>query len=117
MLSSNSISNATWWVPLTFTTQEAPDFNMTQPQLWLENVQSTVVDGLPGNTSWVLFNVHETGIFLFLIDLMTPDQVQSLYGLKLQHDYECLIWKDVGSIDCGIFKYFRQSSYCMFSLL
>ncbi|PNF34108.1 Aminopeptidase N [Cryptotermes secundus] len=63
LLSSNTITNATWWVPLTFTTQEAPDFNMTQPQLWLENVQSTVVEGLPGNTSWVLFNVHETGFY------------------------------------------------------
>jgi hypothetical protein len=95
LLSSNSISNATWWVPLTFTTQEAPDFNMTQPQLWLENAQSTVVEGLPSNTSWVQFNVHETGIYLFLIDLVTPAHVHSLYGPKLEHDYECLIGNDV----------------------
>jgi hypothetical protein len=52
---------------------------MTQPQLWLENVRSTVVEGLPGNTSWVIFNVHETGIFLILVDLMAPAQVHSLH--------------------------------------
>jgi hypothetical protein len=51
-------------VPLTYTEQEKPDFNATRPQLWLENVQSTVVKDLPGSTSWVLFNVHETGLFL-----------------------------------------------------
>jgi hypothetical protein len=61
--------------------QETPDFNTTQPQLWLENVRSTVVEGLPGNTGWVIFNVHETGIFLFLIGLMAPAQVRSLHTI------------------------------------
>jgi hypothetical protein len=44
--------------------QEKPEFDATRPQLWLENVQSTVVEDLPNSASWVLFNVHETGLFL-----------------------------------------------------
>jgi hypothetical protein len=69
LLSPNSSSPTTWWVPLTYTKQEKPDFKATHPQLWLENVQSTVVKGLPDNMSWVLFNVHETGLFL-LFDVL-----------------------------------------------
>ncbi|XP_069682405.1 aminopeptidase N-like isoform X1 [Periplaneta americana] len=57
------MSKVTWWVPLTFTTQERPDFNATRPRLWLENVQTTMVDELPGDSSWVLFNIHETGFY------------------------------------------------------
>ncbi|XP_021919195.1 aminopeptidase N-like isoform X1 [Zootermopsis nevadensis] len=60
---SNTISNATWWVPLTFTKQEKPDFNTTRPQLWLENVVSAVVENLPDSRSWVLFNIQETGFY------------------------------------------------------
>jgi len=61
-------------VPLTYTKQEKPDFNATRPQLWLENVQSAVVKGLPDNTGWVLFNVHETGLFL-LFDVLSSGEV------------------------------------------
>jgi hypothetical protein len=61
-------------VPLTYTTQEKPDFNATQPQLWLENVRSTVVEDLPGSTSWILFNVHETGLF-FLFSVLSSAEV------------------------------------------
>lgn len=63
LLSPNRFSNATWWVPLTYTMQGKPDFSATRPQLWLENVKSTVVEDLPDNTSWVLFNVQETGFY------------------------------------------------------
>lgn len=63
LLSSDSFSNDTWWVPLTYTKQEKPDFNTTRPQLWLENVRSAVVEDLPNSTSWVLFNVHQTGFY------------------------------------------------------
>jgi aminopeptidase N len=62
LLSPNSSSSSTWWVPLTYTKQDNPDFNATRPQLWLENVRSAVMD-LPNSTSWVLFNVHETGFY------------------------------------------------------
>jgi hypothetical protein len=61
-------------VPLTYTKQEKPDFNTTQPQLWLENVQSTVVEDLPDSTNWVLFNVHQTGLFL-LSDILSGAEV------------------------------------------
>jgi hypothetical protein len=61
-------------VPLTYTKQEKPDFNTTRPQVWLENVHSTVVEGLPGSTNWVLFNVHETGLFL-LFDILLGAEV------------------------------------------
>jgi hypothetical protein len=74
LLSPNSLSNSTWWVPLTYTKQEKPDFNATRPQLWLENVRSTVVEALPDSTSWVLFNVHETGLFL-LSDVLSSAEV------------------------------------------
>jgi hypothetical protein len=61
-------------VPLTYTKQEKPDFNTTRPQLWLENVRSAVVEDLPNSTSWVLFNVHQTGLFL-LFDVLSSAEV------------------------------------------
>jgi hypothetical protein len=61
-------------VPLTYTNQEKADFNTTRPQLWLENVHSTVVEDLPDSTNWVLFNVHETGLFLFF-DILSGAEV------------------------------------------
>lgn len=79
---SSSISNATWWVPLTYTVQEKPDFNTTQPQLWLENVLSTTVEGLPGDKSWVIFNIQETGLFLFLIYALILYEVDGSIALN-----------------------------------
>ena len=73
-MSPNSFSTSTWWVPLTYTKQKEPDFNATRPQLWLENVQSTVVEDLPDNKSWVVFNVHETGLF-FLVNNQRDAQI------------------------------------------
>ncbi|PSN50126.1 Aminopeptidase N [Blattella germanica] len=60
---SSEVSNATWWVPLTYTTQVNPSFNSTQPKLWLENVESTTVENMPDSKNWVLFNINETGFY------------------------------------------------------
>ncbi|KAK7788600.1 hypothetical protein R5R35_008941 [Gryllus longicercus] len=53
----------TWWVPLTFTTQDNPDFNTTRPRFWLENTPSVDIEGLPDENSWILFNLQQTGYY------------------------------------------------------
>ncbi|XP_039453704.1 aminopeptidase N-like [Culex pipiens pallens] len=56
---------ACWWIPLTVSTSLNPDFNQTQPQLWLGcTPQSTpIVTNLPCNTEWVMINNQMAGLY------------------------------------------------------
>lgn len=53
-----------WWVPLTYTTQDKPNFNSTSPQLWLncKNQESTQITDLDSK-SWLILNVNVAGLY------------------------------------------------------
>ncbi|XP_050699391.1 aminopeptidase Ey-like isoform X2 [Eriocheir sinensis] len=53
-----------WWVPLTYTGQQRPDFSQTQPQVWMKDSEAQVtVTDLPPKDQWVIFNLQETGYY------------------------------------------------------
>lgn len=53
-----------WWVPLSYTTADAPDFNETQPSLWMPAGEAAiVVEDLPAKGDWIFFNLQGTGYF------------------------------------------------------
>ncbi|XP_069952144.1 aminopeptidase N isoform X2 [Cherax quadricarinatus] len=53
-----------WWVPLTYTSQDNPNFNNTQTQVWLKDYEAKItVSSLPRKDQWVIFNVQETGFY------------------------------------------------------
>ncbi|KAK4304350.1 hypothetical protein Pmani_023699 [Petrolisthes manimaculis] len=52
-----------WWVPITFTGQNNPDFEATQPELWMKSTDQATVSSLPTRDQWVVFNLQETGYY------------------------------------------------------
>ncbi|XP_063230213.1 aminopeptidase N-like [Bacillus rossius redtenbacheri] len=53
-----------WWIPVTFTTLEQPDFEDTRPSLWLGAEPSVALPQLPASEDqWVVFNIQETGFY------------------------------------------------------
>ncbi|XP_037803061.1 LOW QUALITY PROTEIN: aminopeptidase N-like [Penaeus monodon] len=64
LASASGRSDASWWVPLTVTSQDAPDFDQTRPSAWLPaGASSTSLGGLPSADAWVLLNLQQTGYF------------------------------------------------------
>ncbi|XP_063599467.1 aminopeptidase N-like [Penaeus indicus] len=62
--SASGRSDASWWVPLTVTSQDAPDFSQTRPSAWLPaGAPSTSLSGLPSADAWILLNLQQTGYF------------------------------------------------------
>lgn len=56
-----------WWIPITYTTESQLDFNTTQPSRWMKAEKSITLTNLNWNSSeWVIFNIQETGIKLYL---------------------------------------------------
>lgn len=52
-----------WWIPLTYTTQAALNFQNTQPTHWLKAEEQIVIDNIGVKPDhWLLFNVKETGM-------------------------------------------------------
>ncbi|KAF2365596.1 Peptidase M1 membrane alanine aminopeptidase N-terminal [Trinorchestia longiramus] len=52
-----------WWVPITYTTQESPDFTQTIPFYWLsDNGESLVIKNI-STTGWHFFNLQQTGYY------------------------------------------------------
>lgn len=58
-----------WWVPVTFTTQENPDFSDTKVRFWLSDGGLEPVShiGYPEPHHWVLFNVQQTGQCIYVL--------------------------------------------------
>nr|CAD7593835.1 unnamed protein product [Timema genevievae] len=60
-----------WWIPITYTTMEQPDFETTKPSSWLGAEPSKNLTDLPaGNQHWVIFNIKETGFYRVNYDEM-----------------------------------------------
>ncbi|XP_069189951.1 aminopeptidase N [Procambarus clarkii] len=53
-----------WWVPLTYTSQDDPNFNNTQAMVWMKDSDPEItISSLPGKDQWVIFNIQETGYY------------------------------------------------------
>lgn len=62
--SSHESTGETWWVPLTYTSQDNPNFENTQPMVWMSKEEREIsVGSLPGKDQWVIFNIQETGFY------------------------------------------------------
>lgn len=59
-------------VPITYTTSAAMDFNETTPKLFIvANATTNTTVNLPGNASWIIGNVQETGYYRVNYDTKT----------------------------------------------
>lgn len=55
---------STWWVPLTYTSQDSPDFNDTRVKAWLKDTETqTSLQYLPRKDHWIIVNVQQTGYY------------------------------------------------------
>lgn len=53
-----------WWVPITFTGQNNPDFEATQPEMWMKDTDKEItISSLPTRDQWVIFNLQQTGYY------------------------------------------------------
>ncbi|XP_067006895.2 aminopeptidase N [Anabrus simplex] len=78
-----------WWIPLSYTTQNESDFNNTAPKQWLPANQSCVtISGLPGKDQWVIFNIQQTGYYrvnyddhnwLLLVNFLKSDKFRTIH--------------------------------------
>ncbi|XP_021941452.1 aminopeptidase N [Zootermopsis nevadensis] len=59
-----------WWIPITFTSVDNPDFNKTQPLFWMKATPTLTLPPLSAAPDqWVIFNVQETGFYRANYDL------------------------------------------------
>ena len=54
-----------WWIPITFTTPGG-NFNDTYNKVWMKDSEKIkIIDGLPQENVAAIFNVQETGIYIY----------------------------------------------------
>ncbi|KAK7793608.1 hypothetical protein R5R35_013591 [Gryllus longicercus] len=62
--SAASSEGPVWWVPLTYTSADSPDFESTRPALWMRAERSVVLPALNASADhWLIFNIQETGFY------------------------------------------------------
>nr|XP_053651337.1 aminopeptidase N-like isoform X1 [Cherax quadricarinatus] len=53
-----------WWVPLTYTGGDDPNFNETRAKVWMKDTETLItIQSLPTKDHWVIFNLQETGYY------------------------------------------------------
>ncbi|XP_042215803.1 aminopeptidase N-like isoform X2 [Homarus americanus] len=53
-----------WWVPLTYTGGDDPNFNETRAKVWMKDSETHItIPSLPTKDQWVIFNLQETGYY------------------------------------------------------
>ncbi|XP_071548243.1 aminopeptidase N-like isoform X2 [Panulirus ornatus] len=54
-----------WWIPVTYTTQDKPDFDNIRVNFWLNGlgIQPASYIGYPQPDQWIIFNVKQTGYY------------------------------------------------------
>lgn len=86
----DSVTNLTWWVPISFTTASNPDFNDTTINYWFGNETATIQVN-NGSEDWVLCNVQETGYYRVnydaeswgkIIDLLNSEEFETIHVLN-----------------------------------
>ncbi|CAG9861266.1 unnamed protein product [Phyllotreta striolata] len=121
-------ANPCWWVPLSYSTQSKPHFNVTTPEHWLSCPRhSQIIENLPGETEWVIFNNQMAGIYKVNYDernwklitefLQGPDfkKIPTLNRVQLLSDAADLAF--VGNLKYEVFfemlKYLKQETEYM----
>lgn len=60
----NNTNEQYWWIPITYTTQQKPDFNNTNTTLWIKKTPTEVLTNIPANENqWIIVNVQECGYY------------------------------------------------------
>nr|CAD7197814.1 unnamed protein product [Timema douglasi] len=66
---SGDINSTSWWIPLTFTSEEELDFDATSPKRWLDPSQEYItLDEMPGDDKWVMFNLKASSLYRIKYD-------------------------------------------------
>ncbi|KAG7153834.1 Aminopeptidase N-like 2 [Homarus americanus] len=61
-----------WWVPISYTTQNNPNFQQTNPKFWMAQDRKPLeISGLPNLTHWVIVNVQVSGYYRVNYDSIT----------------------------------------------
>ncbi|XP_069189122.1 aminopeptidase N-like [Procambarus clarkii] len=68
LLAGTAVSTDThvykWWVPLTYTAGDDPNFNNTEVKVWMKESETHItIPSLPNKGHWVIFNLRETGYY------------------------------------------------------
>lgn len=76
-----------WWVPLTYTGQDSPNFDNTQTKVWMKDSEDKItISSLPSKDQWVIFNLQETGYYRVNYD----DDNWKLLILQLNTNHEAI---------------------------
>ena len=68
--SSNDTHEYRWWIPVTYTTQENPNFSDTFPSDSIpDNGLSYSINGVITEANWILFNIQQTGYYRINYDI------------------------------------------------
>lgn len=54
-----------WWIPLSYTSEDRPNFRDTAPKIWI-NESQTLINRLPRGEKWVVANLDQAGELLTL---------------------------------------------------
>ncbi|KAG8212746.1 hypothetical protein J437_LFUL019687, partial [Ladona fulva] len=82
-------NSSRWWTPITYASQDNPDFANTRPSFWLNPNQEQPYSMLlsPGE-KWMLVNIQEAGYYRVNYDArnwkLLTDQLRSQAGAKEQ---------------------------------
>ena len=53
-----------WWIPISYTSQQSPNFTDTRPVLWMPKESKTKrIGDLPPTNAWKIFNIQQTGYY------------------------------------------------------
>ncbi|XP_018019808.1 puromycin-sensitive aminopeptidase-like protein, partial [Hyalella azteca] len=74
-----------WWVPISFTSEDAMNFNDTRPSAWMDKTEPTkTISGLPTSPNkWVIVNLQQTGYYKVNYDANNWQQI--IRQLKADH--------------------------------
>ncbi|KAG5878428.1 hypothetical protein JTB14_026301 [Gonioctena quinquepunctata] len=64
IINSRDASNPCWWIPLSYSTKQNLDFNVTTPEHWLSCPSTNqVIENITEENDWVIFNNQMAGIY------------------------------------------------------
>lgn len=63
---NTSVTNITWWVPLTWASSSDPNFENTTTKYWF-STETTTVQIAETTPEWIIFNVQEFGSYSVII--------------------------------------------------
>ncbi|XP_047740791.1 aminopeptidase N [Hyalella azteca] len=74
-----------WWVPISFTSEDAMNFNDTRPSVWMNKTEATkTISSLPTSPDkWVIVNLQQTGYYKVNYDINNWQQI--IRQLKADH--------------------------------